>query len=278
MSDLRYPYGFIYETICIPKQMKYRGSHKREQNPEDPDDSWYLGSPTNPQFWEDLEEYGRNAFKRVILEEVYEEDKKFLKQRESYYLKEVDAMHNPDYYNKSNSAEYGGGSNEGMRLMHKGDIEKFFYTEQISLALSQGWEIGVSDSHRRINSEAQKGKTTPPEVRRKISEILSTDVNPMSSLENRKKVAESKLGKIWINNGIEMTYVNPDELDYYISLGYSKGMIRTKNQVSKDYDCCCKVCGKEYKGGKYSSMCKKCYSEQKGAQLRSLRGGNKNGK
>ena len=111
MSELLYPYGFIYETTCIPKNMKYRGSHRREQNPDDPDDSWYLGSPTNPQFWEDLEEYGRGAFRREILEEIYT-DKHDLKLRESFYLKQVDAKRNPMYYNRSNSAEYGGGYNE----------------------------------------------------------------------------------------------------------------------------------------------------------------------
>ena len=62
--------GFIYETTCIENQMKYRGRHERtHRDPNDPDDSWYIGSPTNPQFWEDLEKYGRDAFVREIIQD-----------------------------------------------------------------------------------------------------------------------------------------------------------------------------------------------------------------
>lgn len=276
MSELLYPYGFIYETTCIPKNMKYRGSHRREQNPNDPDDSWYLGSPTNPQFWEDLEEYGRSAFVRKILEDVYEEDKKLLKKRESYYLKEVDAMRNPLYYNRSNSAEYGGGANEGMRIMHKGDTEKYFNIEDISLAESEGWLLGCSENHNKSNSASQKGKNLPSEIRLKISNTLRGDSNPMRNEINRQKVALSKLDKIWVHKGNIQTYIDSSEIDSYLIEGYELGMIKRGNKSKKDYDCHCRICGIDYKGGKYSSVCRSCYSDMKRKEQLNLIGGIRN--
>ena len=267
MSELLYPYGFVYETTCIPKNMKYRGSHKREQNPDDPDDSWYLGSPTNPQFWEDLEEYGRSAFVREILEDVYEEDKKVVKQRESHYLKEVDAMRNPMYYNRSNSAEYGGGATEGMKIMHKEDIEKFFRLADIERAKSEGWVLGQSIEHKSNNSMkdskiVQRLIDDHPNIIESLRNARKVH-NPMESEESRSKVAKSKEGKIWVNNGVEMTYINPELIETYESYGYVRGMIKTKHIAPKDYDCACKICGREYKGGRYSSVCRSCYSEMK---------------
>lgn len=271
MSELLYPYGFIYETTCIPTNMKYRGSHRRTQDPNDPDDSWYIGSSTNPQFWEDLEKYGLKNFKRIILEDVYEESRDNLKERECFYLKQVDAMHNPMYYNRTNSAWYGGGSTEGMKVMHKGDIEKFFDSLDIKSAESDGWVLGASDSHRTSNSKSQLGKTLTQVIRSKISQTLSLN-NPMYDEGNRKKVAESKEGKIWINNGSEQTYVEEKDLEYFLDLGYSLGMLKRSGKTSKDYECHCKVCGNNYRGGKYSTMCKECYSEMKKEELRK-RGG-----
>jgi hypothetical protein len=267
MSNLIYPYGFIYETTNTVNGMKYIGSHKREQNSGDPDDSWYLGSPTNPQFWDDLEEYGRSSFVRRIIEDVYEEDKRVLKQRESYYLKEVDAMHNPSYYNKSNSAEYGGGATEGMKIMHKGELNQFFSPEDVHQAIIDGWILGRTEN--QIESNCMKNPQVVqrlfdenPHIVQQLNNARACH-NPMESEESRRKVAKSKEGKIWVNNGVEMTYIDPEYLEIYKSFGYVKGMIRTKHLVSKDYDCVCKICGRSYKGGKYSTVCKPCYSEMK---------------
>ncbi len=279
MSELLYPYGFIYETTCIPKNMKYRGSHRREQNPDDPDDSWYLGSPTNPQFWEDLEEYGRGAFRREILEEIYT-DKHDLKLRESFYLKQVDAKRNPMYYNRSNSAEYGGGYNEGMRIVHKDGEDRFFYDDEVEEAFREGWSLGRSlekiESNAMKNTKiVQKLMDDHPEIIIRLNEARDSN-NPMNSIISREKVAESKRGKIWINNGIEMRFIDPHEFSAYKSCGYVRGMIRTKHIVPKDYDHTCKVCGINYKGGKYSTMCKQCYSDMKRRESL-VRGGNSNG-
>ena len=74
-----------------------------------------------------------------------------------------------------------------------------------------------------------------------------------------------------------MTYIDPEYLPIYESYGYVKGMIRTKHLVSKEYECVCKICGSEYKGGKYSSVCRSCYSEMKRKeQLNLYYGGNNN--
>ena len=100
----------------------------------------------------------------------------------------------------------------------------------------------------------------------------------MNNSYSRKKVAESKLNKVWIHKEDTQTYVDIKELDYYLGLGYSLGMLKRKGTTKKDYDCHCKVCSKDYKGGKYSTMCKECYSKMKGEQLALTRGGYNNEK
>lgn len=46
--------------------------------------------------------------------------------------------------------------------------------------------------------------------------------------ERRNKISESNKGRIRINNGIINRYVKPDELDYYISIGFEIGLIKRK--------------------------------------------------
>lgn len=273
MSKLLYPYGFVYETTCIPTGMKYIGSHRRLQDSNDPDDSWYLGSSTNPQFWEDLEEYGRDNFRRDILEEIHLPDKKFLKQRESHYLKKVDARRNPLYYNRTNCAEYGGGATEGSKLMHKGEDHRFFTPDEIPEALADGWVLGASQERIALNSVSHQGQCVPESVRKKISETLKGDSNPMNVLAYREKVAASKLGTTWIHNELtgDQKYVRESELDHYYSIGYRKGMLKRRGKTKKDYDCSCRICGSSYKGGKYSSVCPNCYSEMKSLESQSRR-------
>lgn len=44
-------------------------------------------------------------------------------------------------------------------VIHKGDIEKRIYQNELDTYLSDGWIKGVSDKHRKGNSDAKKGHT-----------------------------------------------------------------------------------------------------------------------
>lgn len=66
---------------------------------------------------------------------------------------------------------------------------------------------------------------------------------------------QSKIGRVWVNNGSEMKQIYPEDLEAYLSIGYVRGMLKSTDSKSKDFDCVCKVCGKSYKGGKYSRLC-----------------------
>lgn len=268
-------YGFIYETTCLVTGMKYIGSHKRSQNPEDPDDSWYLGSGI--YFSNALNHYGKDNFVRIILAEANNEEE--LIQKEEYYLNLYDCANNSVYYNIINSGYRRGiegfvmpeDAREKISLAHRG--KHFTESHKLNLSRSLKSRVKSPESIKKM-AESLRGRKLPDEVKLQISHSLK-ERNPMSNPESRKKVAESKLGKIWVHKGEIQTYVSLEDLDSYLSNGYSKGMLKRRGSTSKDYACHCKVCGKDYKGGKYSTMCKECYSEMKGAQLALSRGGNK---
>lgn len=258
--SLKYPYGFIYEVSCLVNGRKYIGSHRRSQNDNDPDDQWYIGSSTNKDFWDDLEKYGRDNFVRKILEDVSVEDTEFLKSRECYYLKLYGVRDDPTYYNLTTSP-YGGGACINKIIVHKGDIDKFINKDLINEYLSDGWELGSSDRRKSANSVSHKGIVNDNTV--KLFKKMLIENNPMTNKESRYKVALSKLGKVWVHKNNIQTYINEDELEDYISLGYSIGMLKRSGRTKKDYLRTCKVCSVSYYGGKYSVYCPECYSKMR---------------
>lgn len=85
--------GFIYEWTNLINGKKYIGSHRGSLN----DGYTAGGTAINKAF----KKYGMKNFKREILEFV--EDINFLKVKEEFYLKSVDAKKNRNYYNLSNT-------------------------------------------------------------------------------------------------------------------------------------------------------------------------------
>lgn len=60
-------------------------------------------------------------------------------------------------------------SQKGRIVIHLGDTEKRIYNDELLKYLEQGWEKGVSDSHRIKNSETHKGRISPNK-NKKLSE------------------------------------------------------------------------------------------------------------
>lgn len=142
-------YGFIYETTNNLDDRKYIGSHKRSQNLEDPDDSWYLGS--GDLFMRALLLYGRENFSRVILQECDSEEE--LIKAEEYYLNLYNVDENPDYYNLTRKSRTGYPVVKGSKLpdywkdsMSKSAIERVNRGEYINPAKLPGVGDKISKS------------------------------------------------------------------------------------------------------------------------------------
>ena len=91
----------------------------------------------------------------------------------------------------------------------------------------------MSEETRKKMSEAKKGKPSnnkgnhyfhSKETKQKISEA---NKGRQMSEEQKRKLSNSIKGRIYINNGQTSKMINLNELDYYISLGYIKGKIKT---------------------------------------------------
>lgn len=84
-------YGFIYEWTNMLNGKKYIGSHAGTT------DDGYIGS--GKVFARAIKKHGIENFIRTILEYVEVEDRKYLLEREKFYLDKVNAYYSNDYYN-----------------------------------------------------------------------------------------------------------------------------------------------------------------------------------
>lgn len=255
--------GFIYETTCTINGMKYRGRHGRIGDPSDPDDSWYLGSPLNEQFWIDLETYGEENFTREILdpgpytlEEAIE--------REGYRLREVDAANNPQYYNLSNWS--GVHDQTGKKNPMYGKTWK--QSEETCRKKSEALRgKPKSPEHVLHMRESRRGKCTGddnimrrPEHRERQSEIYGSlpDDHPMKNHSGENSPLYG-CHYTWMTNGTDNRRAKDDIMKTELeSQGYYEGYTHTPNTSEKAaesrrkgrakalYIRICKLCGREF--------------------------------
>ena len=92
--------------------------------------------------------------------------------------------------------------------------------------------IIFSEESRRKMSESQKGKKLSKETKKKMSEARKGEKNGFfgkaHSEESRKKMSDCNKGKIRINNGIENKTIDPKDMERFVKLGYSRGVVRKK--------------------------------------------------
>lgn len=93
----------IYITTNLINQKKYIGQHKKSKNQYK--DKYYLGSGTLLK--KAIEKYGSKNFKREILEEC--ETQEEANSLEKYYIKQYNAVEDPNFYNLSPGGQDGGG-------------------------------------------------------------------------------------------------------------------------------------------------------------------------
>lgn len=236
-------YGFIYETTCLVNGKKYIGQHKRIQDPDNPDDTWYLGSGTYLK--RAINRYGEGNFVRVILEDC--ETAEELDDREKYYLTLYRCATNPLYYNVESEPWK-------SNYSHSEETKR-----KISLAAKNRPSKPLSEEHKAKISESNKGKHSDVMIGRvhinngttekvvdpaSISEYLDSGwtrgrlpenkiTNPSfigywegksQSEECKRSRSESMRGKVWVHRGEELLRVDSSEVDSYLSRGYSQGV------------------------------------------------------
>lgn len=180
-------YGYIYETLCILTGKKYIGMHRWPKDSIDPN---YFGSGIHLQ--RALSLYGKDNFSCRILE--WCETREELLEREKFYISEVQAPINDDYYNIEDGGQ--GGHNE-------------FYVQPVTQnqlnALEYGRHLPASEKQREQLSRRRK--------------------NIIVSNETRKKLSKAAKGKKVINDGQINKCVSEDELERYLALGWKLGKI-----------------------------------------------------
>ena len=82
-----------------------------------------------------------------------------------------------------------------------------------------------SEETKKKIGAAHKGMHRSEEAKKKMSESIK---RKYLSDEYRRKISEAIKGRIRINNGVKTKLIYPNELDYYISLGYIKGALKRK--------------------------------------------------
>lgn len=183
---------------------------------------------------EAVQKYGKESFEVEILEWVTNFDNiKVLHQRETYWVEYFNAPTNKSYYNISATGNSGNAllglkeqdKNEFIRKQKdigkkKANGGKGMFGRNISLVGENNPMYGKKQTERskELNRQKHLGKKTSIETRLK-----------MSRSHNPNNIPPSHRGKKQVNkNGVRKS-INPDEIDYYVSLGWKVGGLRSKN-------------------------------------------------
>ena len=210
-------YGFVYEWTNNINGKKYIGSHAGTI------DDGYIGS--GKVFKRAIAKYGIENFTREILEFVEVKDRKFLLEREKYYMDEVSAYYSKMYYNVAKDVIGGDlkagwsderrqefsnqikqvwanrSEEEKARILHnvrhknktyydgpEGEIRRASMRERFYKNLDKivaGIKARDPDERRRIAQD--KADSVPPEIRRARAQKGVSNRNPQTEALARVK-------------------------------------------------------------------------------------------
>lgn len=248
MKGLKIMYGYIYLTENLINHKKYIGQHKSEEW-----DDKYIGS--GKIISQSIQKYGFENFTCSLLQECDSEDS--LNDAEYYWINKYDAVNSSEFYNL-----VAGGNHRsivGQIYINDGYVEKKIFEEELQSYLDNGWYKGRlprSETAIKKTADANRGKKRTLEQRLKISNSLKgispSDEARKKMSEAKKGISTSRKGKICVYlppNG-KNTYINKEDLDKYISMGYIKGDNKKGKPLSKEH---CESLSKAHTGKKHGS-------------------------
>lgn len=176
-------YGFIYEWTNMLNGKKYIGSHAGNT------DDGYTGS--GKVFEKAIKKYGIINFTRTILEYVEVRDRKYLLEREKFYLDKANAYYSDDYYNVAKGV-MGGDTKAGWTNERR---------QEFSKQIKEVWANRTEEEKRKlldtVHSKTKKWYQTEEGI--KLKEKLRENIprmiegNKARDPEDRKRSA--RLGK-----------------------------------------------------------------------------------
>lgn len=211
-------YGYVYLTTNLINNKKYIGQHKSNKFDES-----YKGSGKRLQ--SAIEKYGWENFKCEILE--WAESKEHLNDLEKLYISLNNAVESDNFYNLIRGGL--GDSESGLKFINDGIHNKKVKEDEIDEYLSNGYKLGRTSPDLNTikkRSLSNRGQKRSQETKDKISKALkgkSLTEEHKLALRKPKKSDNWRKGLITIHNDDEYLNIKPDELDYYISLGYVRG-------------------------------------------------------
>ena len=121
-------------------------------------------------------------------------------------------------------------NNLGTKVVNNGKCNKYVPISEVQEYLNDGWLLG------RFDTSYLKGKTLSDETKQKISEtIKANNRTPWNKGKKGLQTANKttfkagmlphNTGRKYVNNGKEEFWVNKDQIDYYISTGFSLGRL-----------------------------------------------------
>lgn len=217
--------GYIYKITCLINNRVYVGSKLSEKFINS-----YWSSSKNPEYWEDLQLYGKDNFKREIL--YWCKTKEELREKEREFILSEKALVSEGGYNQAlgaNSVIFTDAVRNKMRISAKkrwnkmteeeklaygekrrqlaldpnGTMQSAEYKEKMKMA-SSGWKLYTNG---KINIRSKNGcpdgfKPGTCNPNRHISREMT--------YEAREKLSNARKGKMknchWWNNGIEQKF------------------------------------------------------------------------
>lgn len=117
-------------------------------------------------------------------------------------------------------------------------ISGYVFTPEAKIKMSiAGKNKKLSDKHKKKIAEKMKGRVFSEEHLRKLTAANQgsnkgrkhTEETKKKMSLNRTGAKNGSYGTCWVTNGSENKKIKKEELDFFIELGYHKGMIKQKD-------------------------------------------------
>lgn len=236
-------YGFVYMTRNKITGHLYIGKHRREMNPNDIDDSWYLGSGVLLK--RAIEKYGVENFERTILCEC--SDDASLNKMEQLFISHYNAVNDDKFYNLT----FGGDGlsvvpecvRERMRHPHKpmSDNARANMSRTFSQEARERFAQNARDKLTgRVHTQQSKANMSAGHIGSKsiykdgvykyvkeheLHTYLADGWILQGVLHGRKIVRKDQGTKVWIHKGDEERVVRKDIVEEYYDDGWLRGRI-----------------------------------------------------